>query len=271
MSQREKSDSELRTQMFKTLFDAFFANKLQAKASPGDEDVSVQLARLKQETILTDLLSRNFDSIDVRPLFEDLDARIAASLEPAKRSKASRREFFPLREQLRRVAVGTSSRQATALVTTAGAKLTTYRVTQCRGEAPEVQPDFAFRDFLIVDKLSDGAVAMRVVPAEPSDSKQETESLRLRVTFYDMPSLENVVLPNGERVAFTLSRYLSADVCREFKEELDESTRSDCQNPDYEKRVCDRAWIRAIVLPKQFIGVRDRPYFNDLITGKFRQ
>jgi hypothetical protein len=288
MSQREKSDSELRTQMFKTLFDAFFASKLQAKAPPGDKvssksvesgpglaparaDVSAQLARLRQETILTDLLSRNFDSIDVRPLFEDLDAQIAALLESAGRSRASRRQIFPLREQLRRVAIGTSSRQATALVSAAGATLTTYRVTQCRGEALKVEPAFAFRDFLIVDKLSDGTVAMRVVPAEASDSKPETESLRLRVTFYDMPSLENVVLPNGERVAFTLSRYLSTDVCREFKEELDDVTRSDCQNPDYEKRVCDMAWIRVIVLPKQFIGVRDRPYFNDLITGKFRQ
>jgi hypothetical protein len=291
MSQRESSDSQLRTQMFKTLFDAYFSNKLQAKAPPGDQAspkpgesgagrtptraaMFAQLARLKQETMFTDLLSRNFESIDVRPLFEDLDAQLATLLESAGESKAlleSRREIFTLREQLRRVAVGTSSRQATALVSRAGAKLTTYRVTQCRGEAPVVEPAFRFTDFLIVDKLNDGAVAMRIVPAKPPDSTQETESIRLRVSFYDMPSLENIVLPNGERVAFTLSRYLSSDVCRKFKEELDESVRSDCQNPRYEKRVCDRAWIRAIVLPKQFIGVRDRPYFNDLVTGKFRQ
>jgi hypothetical protein len=59
-------------------------------------------------------------------------------------------------------------------------------------------------------------------------------------------------------------------VCREFKEELDDVTRSDCPPPD-EKRACDIAWIRVIVFPKEFIGVRDRPYFNDLVTGKFRQ
>jgi hypothetical protein len=291
MSQRESSDSQLRTQMFKTLFDAYFANKLQAKDLPGDQAsskrsasgiaptpavMSAQLATLKQETMFTDLLSRNFDSIDVRPLFEDLDARLAASLESAGKSKAlrgSRPEIFSLREQLRRVAVGTSSRQTTALASTAGATATTHRVKQCRGEEIEVEPAFTltFSDFLIVDRLSDGSVAMRVVPAEASGSKAETESLRLRVTFYDMPSLENVVLPSGKRVAFTLSRYLSDEMCREFEKELDEVTGSDCKNPEFKDKVCDRAWIRAIVLPKQFIGVRDRPYFNDLVSGKFRQ
>src|SRR5215472_14526437 len=217
MSQREKSDSDLRTQMFKTLFDAYFAGKLQEKAPQARADVHAQLARLKQETILTDLLLRNFDSVDVRPLFENLDAQLAALLQSEGR-KASRKEIFALREQLRRVAIGTSSRQATALASAARATVTTHGVTQCAGQAPKVEPVFPLRDFVFVDKLSDGTVAIRVVPASASDSNLESESLRLRVTFYDMPSLENVVLPNGDRVAFTLSHYVSSDVCREFKE-----------------------------------------------------
>src|SRR5437899_5657706 len=93
MAQRENADSQLRAQMFKTLFDAYFANKLQTaaihpRAPSGDafagsrrtrteRGVSTQLTDLKRQTMFTDLLSRNFEDIDVRPLLEDIDAQLA--------------------------------------------------------------------------------------------------------------------------------------------------------------------------------------------------
>jgi len=277
MSQRESSESQLRAQMFKTLFDAYFANKLakpdQGSAQKISSTPSAALDRLKQESMFVDLLSRNFENVDVRPLFEDLDAKFSALLSvPETRITAAppkitdlQRQTFLARERLRRAAIGASSRQITGLVGAAHATVSTHQITQCEGQEPKLEPALPLADVHpIIDKLKDGAVSMRLVP----DS--ELEPLYLQVTFYDMPSLENTVLPSRKRVALTLARYISRNVCERFRAELDETLMADCDSILTEKQACTRAWIRVVVLPKEYIGARDRPYFNDLLSGAFR-
>ncbi|MCU0591983.1 MAG: hypothetical protein MUC57_10980 [Desulfobacterales bacterium] len=252
MAQRESADTQLRAQMFKTLFDAYFSNKLQTGSMPKPEsavgssaarekdetyhsDIDAQLEKLRLEMMFTDLLSRNFESIDVRPLFENLDAELSRLLSPFQKDayeiSEGMRKAFILREQLRRIALGASSRQITALVGGAGATVTDHNLRYC------------------VDK--------------------KAQPIHLNVSFYDMPALENFVLPGGDRVAFTLSDYKSFSSCKYFKEQLSESQKADCEDL-MRGEPCDTAVIRAVVFPEGYIGHRDRPYIGDLLTGKFR-
>src|SRR5262249_61772375 len=103
--------------------------------APPSASIATQLERLKQEAMFTDRLSRNFENIDARLLVEDLEVQLSALLEPVDKHPAAindlRQEAFSLREQLRRVAIGASSRQITGLVGGAHATVTTHRVTQC--------------------------------------------------------------------------------------------------------------------------------------------
>lgn len=209
----------------------------------------------------------------MRPLFEDLDAQLTTLLNAQEtRITASppkitdlQRQTFLARERLRRAAIGASSRQITGLVGAAHATVTTHQITQCEDHEPRLEPPLPLADVHpIVDKLKDGMVSMRLVP----DS--ELEPLYLQVTFYDMPSLENTVLPTRKRIALTLARYISRNVCESFKAELDETLKADCDSMLADKQACARAWIRVVVLPKEYIGARDRPYFNDLLSGAFR-
>jgi hypothetical protein len=293
MAQRESAETQLRAQMFKTLFDAYFANKLQPRDMPKNESSSkygspvlasaasdsisaAKFEKLEQEAMFTDLLSRNFENIDVRPLFENLDKELSGLMEPSQQGPAEvnaamRKEAFTLRERLRRIALGASSRQTTALVGGAHAKVTNHHLKYCKGQnVATLDSPFSFEGVrLIVDKMNNGVVYLQVVP----DREQETrpQPMYLNVTFYDMPVMENLVLPAGERVAFTLSDYISYDSCKDFKEQLDERPRLDCEDLRRAgEQECDTAVIRVIVFPKGYIGVRDRPYIGDLLTGKFR-
>jgi hypothetical protein len=302
MAQRESAETQLRAQMFKTLFDAYFANKLQTKFIPEEQSSSVsgdpgdaaphsgitgRLEKLKQEAMFADLLSRNFESIDVRPLFEDLDAQLSVLLYPVNKSpseefssdKELRNKAFSLRERLRRIAFGASSRQITALTGAAQATVTTHRIkswTDKKGGkdkpllvSPSTLP--LIGDVIpFIDRLKDGTVTMRLVPKNEAGGGIEVEPVYLQITFFDMPSLENILLPNGDRVAFTLSNYMSYDSCKEFKEQFDEPLRSNCDDLLKSKEQdCDIAVIRIITFPKGYIGARDRPYLNDLIARKF--
>jgi hypothetical protein len=290
MAQRESADTQLRAQMFKTLFDAYFSNKLQMGGMPKNNsamgfsaamekneayhsDIDAQLEKLRLEMMFTDLLSRNFESIDVRPLFENLDAELSRLLSPFQRDaleiSEGMRKAFILREQLRRIALGASSRQITALVGGAGATVTDHNLRYCVDKKElSVDPPFLFKDSqLLVDKMKDGLISIKAVPDRAQESRPQP--IHLNVSFYDMPALENFVLPGGDRVAFTLSDYKSFNSCKYFKEQLSESQKADCDGL-MRGEPCDTAVIRAVVFPEGYIGHRDRPYIGDLLTGKFR-
>jgi hypothetical protein len=168
-----------------------------------------------------------------------------------------------LREYLRRAAIGAASRQVTALAGGVRATVVTKKVTQCKGGQPD--PPLPFDDWTVqAVKLSDGVVDMRVFP---NDAVADAPTY-LDVSFYDMPTLENIILPSGERVAFTLTRYISHDACVNFQTQLDESLQQDCVALLSKKGECDEAWLKAVVFPDDYVGARDRPYINDVIEGR---
>ena len=293
-SQRERADTDLRAQMFNTLFQNYFKAKLETSQRASDrkagerELTDAQLDDLRQEIVLSDLLARNFDGVDVRPVFEDIDRRLTQRIDAGREGQeaiADQRKAFQLREQLRRVARGASTRQTASLIARAKASSRQLMIEQCElgdGKAPEIKPDLlpglprGVTGF--IERVADNAVNVSIAHSaiDPSSLTAGTATTPSRVpvsiTYYDMPALENVRLPHGERVALTLTRVISAQSCERFWMELDESTRSDCSSlladANNRGRYCSRANLTLTIIPASFIGVRDRPYLNELVSPK---
>jgi hypothetical protein len=310
MAQRENADSSLRAEMFKVLFEAYFKNKIQAdgqapvaRQSPAAaaalEEVAKIPDRFRQETILSDMLARNFDTIDVRPLLEDLDDRLAQQISAndgrgAAHPTPAQREAFLRRYQLRRVAVGATSRQAAALAGLSGkarASVTYHTIDTCDPEAQKkvsqkglislVQPPLPkevglYGGPIQVIRFRDGALDLQMTKLPKNDgpdsaSTQGVSEINLSVAFFDMPALENIRLDNDSRVAFSLYKYFSRQDCARFRDDMDERLRGDC---DYllgsEVKDCAIAQFRTVILPKDFLGIHDRPYVTDLATGRYQ-
>ena len=134
---REKSDSDLRATMFKTLIDAYFSTAVNDAAKRSQLAPSDRLADLHREVLLSDVLARNFENIDIRPVFEDLDRRLVQIIDAKETSRQDRLAAFKQRLDLRRVALGATSRQAASLEAvkgaSGGAKVTEIMIYQYCG------------------------------------------------------------------------------------------------------------------------------------------
>ncbi|MEG1832648.1 MAG: hypothetical protein RR101_04400 [Burkholderiaceae bacterium] len=294
-SQRERADTDLRAQMFNTLFQNYFKARLEATQRARDskagaqELTAAQLNDLRQEIVLSDLLARNFDAVDVRPMFEDVDRRLSERIDAGREGQEAitdQRQAFALREQLRRVARGATTRQTASLIARAGARSQQLVIEQCDssdGTPPAIKPDLLptlpHGVNGIVERVADGTVnislahslAVQATAATPAVTTTP-QRVPVSVTHYDMPALENTRLPNGERIALTLTRFLSAQGCERFWTEIDETTRNDCSpllaDANNRGRFCNRAEITLTLIPADYIGVRDRPYLNELSATK---
>jgi hypothetical protein len=310
LAQRERSDSELRSEMFKTLFDAYFRGKLSAAAGPqqpprqeGVEGMVVasgpgvdsgavsapDFASLERRIMFLDVLVRNFESIDIRPLFEDLDRRLTeivwSKVGPGETAGEARQRAFRLRWQLRRAALGNVARQVSALSSLDGAKVERLQITEgkCFEGSGEDDPsqraedineprDFDFGAILI-NRLMDGSVHLSIVLEESEEQAGDTTQpvkLDFEVTYFDMPVLENIRLPTGERLTVTLASYFSP---REYKEFVGQFPAYLAQDYEYflaskDLSDCRKAQLTLLQFPDSYIGPRDRPYIQNLIKTK---
>jgi len=292
-AQRESADSALRAQMFTTLFQNYLKAKLESaqRAREGkagaQELTEAQLTDLQQEIVMSDLLARNFEAVDVRPMFEDIDRRLTLRIDAGREGQeaiADQRKAFSLREQLRRVAGGAAARQTAALISRAGARSEQLNIEQCKtadGPHVEITPSFlpplgqgaeGFIESVVADSVNVTILhsANARAPATAGVDTPQQQRVRFAVTFYDMPVLESVRLPHGERIALTMTRFLSGRTCERFWGELDEATRADCgpllADLNDHQRDCSRADISLTTIPAGYIGVRDRPYLKDLTS-----
>jgi hypothetical protein len=294
MSQRERADVDLRAQMFNTLFEAYFLEKIKVNDSKQSQvnDSKKMLEGLHQEIILLDLLARNFENIDVRPLFEDLDQRLVQLIKGDVREMA--KDALKQRQQLRRMAAGATARQVAALegLGENAARVTYHSINTCK-KGNDKKPLIDLLDVKLPDeiatasgpisitRLGDGVLDMSIntVPKieNTSDNDSSAGVINISVTFFDMPALENLRLDNNKRVAFSIYKYLSSQDCtKEFKEYLDYKLQIDCDsllNKDKEleeQNECAFAQFRAVIMPENFLGIHDRPYVNELAAGKYR-
>jgi hypothetical protein len=329
MSQRERADTDLRAEMFKVLFEAYFKNKIQVDESDQisqpslDDAANTQqrrlktLASLRQEAMLSDLLARNFDNIDVRPLLEDLDERLTQQIAPRndralgftqKDNKINQadnatptpeqRQAFRQRQQLRRMAISATSRQVAALeglTDQVQTSVTYHRLDTCESGSENkklidlIRPDLPDEvvdegGHINIERVRDGAIDLRIVKfgkqeeiLRQNDREDYIASdialattFNLSITFFDMPTLENIRLSNGNRVAYSLYKYYSKQDCARFKDDMDETLQEDCDSLQSPKQECHVAHFRTVILPKNFLVVRDRPYVNDLAAGRYR-
>ncbi len=305
LAQRERSDSQLRSEMFKTLFDAYFRGKLAANTSsqpqPREEgmvvasgpatDPAPDFASLERRIMFLDVLVRNFESIDIRPLFEDLDRRLTEIVwsdgGTGEAAAEARRKAFGLRWQLRRAALGNVVRQVSALSSLDGAKVQRMRITagKCSvfeggGEddtsqwPQDIDEPWTF-DFgtILINRLEDGSVFLSIVLEEGEQHNGDsTQPLKMdfRVTYFDMPVLENIRLPTGERLTVTLASYFSPleyeDFIGQLPDYVAQDYRSFLDRPDL--RTCRKAQLTLLQFPDSYIGPRDRPYIQNLIKTK---
>lgn len=291
-SQRESADSAMRAQMFTTLFQNYLKAKLestqraQASKAGVQELTDAQLTDLQQEIVMSDLLARNFEAVDVRPMFEDIDRRLTDRIDAGREGTepiADQRKAFRLREQLRRVAGGAAARQTAALLSRAGAESEQLNIEQCKtvekpqGEIiPSFLPTLRHGANGFIESVAENAVNISIVYPAPAGAPASDgvglapQRVRFAVTFYDMPVLESVRLPRGERVALTMTKFLSARTCERFWGELDETTRADCKpliaDLNDHQRDCSLVDITMTTIPQAYISVRDRPYLRELTS-----
>jgi hypothetical protein len=65
-----------------------------------------------------------------------------------------------------------------------------------------------------------------------------------------------------------LTEYVSFAACTQFKDQLDHASQLLCEPLLAGNKHCDEAFIKAIVLPDDYIGPRDRPYKIDKIEDR---
>jgi len=239
-----------------------------------------------------DVLVRNFENIDIRPLFEDLDRRLTEIVWSdgghGKTAVAARRKAFALRWQLRRAALGNVARQVSALSSLDGAKVKRVRITDGTCSTPAAggagDPSQGTEDIdeprtfdfgtILINRLEDGSVSLSIVL---DDSEQQTggstQPVRMdfQVTYFDMPVLENIRLPSGQRLTVTLASYFSPREYKDFVEQIpDHVAQLDYRSflDDPALRDCRKAWLTLLQFPDNYIGPRDRPYIENLIKTK---
>jgi hypothetical protein len=274
-STRENSDNSLRATMFKTLFESYFASKIQT--SGPTMGIADELKSLQHEILLGDVLSRNFETIDMRPVYEDLDRRLTDIIFPQADSEVTyeqKKSAFRQRERLRRVASGATQRQTTTLQSLAGdarAVVTNHLVLKsCMYGEVSVNPPLTdvleVADVKVeVKDLDDGKLRLNVRSAEGVALPRP-----FIVTYYDMPMLENFPLRTGQRVAFVFTHYISREYCQYFQRELDPVSLQFCGDVSGADGICAIGSFSTVVLPKNFLGLRERPYQNDLDAGRYR-
>jgi hypothetical protein len=225
MSRREEAESSLRKDMFVSIIQSFL------KPEAGDIDAKV---------LNVELLAYNFhESLNLKPLFLDLQRRIAASKDPA-------REDY--RRRLQRVAREISAKQLFALE---------GRGASFRRSIDLDALEQAGKIGLALDSESINVegiaceVGLRVVEV---DRAQQQLRVRLEVRsaegrdqvtdaratfdvgFYDFPMIDNTRLANSLRCAVTLAAFSPAS-----------------------------ADLAVTCFPGEYAGIKDRPYYDEVI------
>jgi hypothetical protein len=225
MSRREEAESTLR----KDVLGAILQEYLQA--SPNDLDAKV---------LQLELLSTNFhDSLDLRPLFHDLQRKLLQSSSPDRTALLGRieslarevtsKQLFTLQGRGARFS-GTVDLAAVDAAGAGSVPLTPEPVT--------LTIDNASCDVGVMLRSADRDTKTVRVRLETSDCGGSTSNLNTTfdVGFFDFPVIDNTRLPNGWRCAVALTNWVE-----------------------------DFAELTAICFPGEYASLKDRPYYEEVI------
>jgi hypothetical protein len=225
MSRREEAESSLRKDMFVSIISTFL--------KPGATDLSAKILNLE-------LLAYNFhDSLNLKPLFLDIQRQLRKSVEPDRADYLLRinrvareitaKQLFALEGH------GKSFRRSVdleelAAAGTAGIELDPETIT-VRKQTTEV----TLRVLKVDMELQQLTVRMKATSAQGKDELPDSRA-SFTVGFYDFPVIDNTRLPSGLRCAVTLSNFspVSAD-------------------------------LTTVCFPGEFASLKDRPYYDEVI------
>jgi hypothetical protein len=270
MAQRETSDNSIRATMFQTLLNAMFSKGMGTQNKNAADDINI----IKQRVIFMDLLSRNFDTIDIKPLFEDLDSDLTKKLSDTGFSAQQRGDFFAMRNELRRIGKNLSVKQLNALASLPGSEVTRYVILKDNTGALQVIQDESVSNnnsaFMPVEVnphgMSDGMVDISLDYKKSKASDSGFKAPSFIITFYDLPYIDNSVLDKDMRVGVVLSKHVATIDLDRFRDRLDRKLLK-----DYEDLkgggISQYAELRIIKFPAKYIGNRDRPYIQDIMQN----
>jgi hypothetical protein len=225
MSRREESESSLRKDMFVSIIQPF----LQPRA--GDLDTRV---------LNLELLAVNFhDSLNLKPLFLDLQRRLADTKDP------NRKAYL---ERVNRVAREITAKQLFALEGHGQSFRRTLLLEDfdrtgrfgvpLEGESVEVEGRRSHVDLRVLDvdrRQQQLRLRLEVRTVQDSANMVDTRAV-FDVGWFDFPMIDNTRLPNGLRCAVTLSAFTD-----------------------------EAADLATICFPGEYASLKDRPYYDEVI------
>ena len=268
MTERENSDNTIRAKMFEMLINSMFAKGVgSASASPDD------LTTIKKQVMFLDLLSRNFDTVDVKPLFEDLDHDLTQKIYDEKDySAAQRGDYFDMRSELRRIGRNLSVKQLNALASLPGSVVQGIVFLKDKdGNIQAIKDDSVSNGNGVKipveikpNDISDGTVDISLEYSRSKSSDQSFKAPSFGITFYDLPYIDNSVLDLDMRVGVILTKYVSIRDLDMYSDRLDKKLIKDYQDLK-DGGITQYAEMRIIKFPAKYIGNRDRPYLQEII------
>ncbi len=264
MTERENSDNNIRAKMFEMVTGAMFDKQMSSNVDLDDTGA------IKQRIMFLDLLSRNFDTVDIKPLFEDLDGELTRRLDPTYGFAAAKRgEVFMLRSELRRIGRNLSIKQLNALGSLPGSVIKRVVIFEDASGALTAMPD---------ESVTNGTVPVEVKPLAINDGNIEVKVDYQRnklgdqgfkapdfvISFYDLPYIDNTVLDKDMRIGVILTKYCNIEDLARYRTRLDAKTIR-----EYEELkaggISRYAELRLIKFPAQYTGYRDRPYLQEVL------
>jgi hypothetical protein len=268
MAQRETSDNSIRATMFEMLFKTMFGNGLGTQSKDATDDINI----VKQRIMFMDLISRNFDTIDIKPLFQDLDHDLTKKLFDTGISAQHRGDLFAMRSELRRIGRNLSIKQLNALASLPGSEVSKYVILKNATGEFQVMQDESLSNSnsaslpveIKPQDISDGMVDISLEYKKSKTSDTSFKAPSFVITFYDLPYIDNSVLDKDMRVGVVLSKYVETGDLDRFRDRVDRKLFKDYEDLKGDG-ISHYAELRIIKFPAKYIGNRDRPYLQDII------
>jgi hypothetical protein len=270
MAERESSDNSIRATMFEMLFNAMFAKGFGSADSNPDD-----IHNIKQQVMFLDVLSRNFDTVDIKPLFEDLDSELTKKIYDGKAYSADQRgNYFEMRSELRRIGKNLSIKQLNALASLPDSVVKTIVLLQdMKGNIQTMQDESASNgngDTIPVEikpeEISDGMVNISLEYQKTKVSDQGIKAPSFIITFYDLPYIDNSILDKDMRVGVILTKYVAMRDLDMFRDRLERKLINDYKDLK-ESGIAKYAELRIIKFPAKYTGNRDRPYLQEILQN----
>lgn len=267
MTERESSDNSIRANMFQMLFTAMFSKDVTSTNNPDN------IRLIKQRVMFLDVLSRNFDTVDIKPLFEELDGDLTAKIyNDRSYSDALQKDYFAMRSELRRIGRNLSVKQLNALASLPGTVVKSIVLLEDRDKNLTVMQDESAAksngDTIPVEikaqGLDDGKVEITLEYQKTKASDQGFKAPSFIITFYDMPYIDNSVIDKDMRVGVVLTKYATTRDLDLFRDRIDKRLIKDYEDLK-SGGIAKYAELRLIKFPAKYTGHRDRPYLQDIL------